>query len=59
MRDTWRLFAESGLSTTLHEGPYRPHVTLAVYESVDLDVLTPSLRELVRQGACPSGVAGS
>lgn len=44
VRDIWRMLADAGISRTLHHGPYRPHVTLAVYETIDRPTFTAALR---------------
>jgi len=44
VRDIWWTLAEAGLARTLHDGPYRPHVTLAVYDAIDRREFTATLR---------------
>ena len=45
IRAMWKLLADAGLSRTLHNGPYRPHITLAVYETVDREAFVPAARQ--------------
>src|SRR5258706_1687319 len=45
IRDIWAELAAHGISTLLHEGPYRPHVTLGVWERLDIDACVLALRE--------------
>lgn len=47
IRGIWKSLADSNLSRTLHEGPYRPHITLGVYETLDRPSFTTALREAV------------
>lgn len=35
VRAIWRILSEAALSSTLHTGPYRPHVTLGICEELD------------------------
>lgn len=44
VRDIWAEFAQLGVSRLLHDGPYRPHVTLAVWDVERLDPLITRLR---------------
>ncbi len=54
VRGLWRGVAERGWSRRLHEGPYRPHVTLGVWERLDLPRLVPALRgALASAGSFP------
>src|SRR5207249_672755 len=46
VRALWRMIAERGISRVLHDGPYRPHVTLGVWERLDLERFVPALRAL-------------
>ena len=34
LRHVWRQLAESGVDESLHVGPYRPHLTLGVWEAL-------------------------
>jgi 2'-5' RNA ligase len=34
VRDCWEKLAAAGIDSSLHEGPYRPHVTFGVWESL-------------------------
>jgi 2'-5' RNA ligase len=45
IRTIWKQLADAGLSRTLHDGPYRPHVTLAVYETIDRASFVPAARQ--------------
>lgn len=46
VRHTWARMAESGVSSLLCGGPYRPHLTLAIYSELDADALVPNLASL-------------
>jgi len=48
VRATWRLLSETGLSSVLHEGPYRPHITLGIYEQLDCSAFSGALRRANR-----------
>ena len=52
VRDIWQALHERNLCSTLHVGPYRPHMTLGVYQQLDsLPALTLALRQLTEQTA--------
>ena len=44
VRGIWKSLAEQGLSRAMHGGPYRPHVTLAVYESLAAHAASAALQ---------------
>ena len=47
VRDIWKSLHQAGLCSTLHLGPYRPHVTLGVYQQLEpLSTFTRALREV-------------
>jgi 2'-5' RNA ligase len=37
IRTVWKKMAESGVDETLHHGPYRPHVTLGIWNDLTVD----------------------
>lgn len=37
----WRQLAEAGVDDSLHAGPYRPHLTLGVWDDVPLEAVAP------------------
>jgi 2'-5' RNA ligase len=45
IRAMWKQLADAGVSRTLHDGPYRPHVTLAVFETIDREAFVPAIRQ--------------
>ena len=46
VRHTWARMAEAGVSSLLSDGPYCPHLTLAIYSELDADTLAPALASL-------------
>lgn len=46
MRQIWARMAESGVSSFLSAGPYRPHLTCAIYAELDIAKLAPALASL-------------
>lgn len=46
VREVWRRMAEAGVDGSLAAGPYRPHVTLGVWETLLPDEATARLRGL-------------
>src|SRR6476661_2124426 len=55
VRELWRAVAEAGLDRSLHDGPYRPHVTLGVWEELPPGDATAALRRAVA-GRAPVAV---
>jgi 2'-5' RNA ligase len=54
VRAIWRLLGEAGLSSDLHEGPYRPHVTLGIHDELDRSAFSAALRGALRgRGGLP------
>ena len=51
VRATWRLLSETTLSSALHEGPYRPHITLGIYEQLDRSAFSGALRRAIQAHA--------
>lgn len=47
VRSIWRLLSERHLSSSLHEGPYRPHITLGVCEELDRSAFSSALRRAI------------
>lgn len=43
VRRLWAGLAADGVSSVMHEGPYRPHVSLAVMDTAGLDALNAGL----------------
>ena len=43
IRDIWGELARAGISTQFHNGPYRPHITLSVYEDLDVERFSQAL----------------
>ena len=48
VRQAWTRMTETGISCLLSDGPYRPHLTLAIYAELDVDAFTPALAALAR-----------
>jgi 2'-5' RNA ligase len=48
VRTTWTLLSEAALSSAYHEGPYRPHITLAIYEQIDRTAFSAALHRAVQ-----------
>ncbi len=46
VRHVWTRMAQVGVSSLLSDGPYRPHLTLAIYSELDTDALAPDLASL-------------
>jgi 2'-5' RNA ligase len=59
VRTIWRLLSESHLSSALHEGPYRPHITLGVYEELDRNAFSGALRRAIRSLRRPPVILSS
>jgi len=49
IRSIWKALHEEGLSSFLWKGSFRPHVTLVIYETIDLVRLTAALNETLSQ----------
>lgn len=47
VRHAWARMAEDGISSLLSNGPYRPHLTLAIYEELNVDAFVHTLASLV------------
>jgi 2'-5' RNA ligase len=47
VRGIWKDLHENGINSTLHIGPYRPHITLGIYETLDINSFTSSLVERI------------
>ena len=47
VRGIWSQLASRGISSLLHDGPYRPHVTLGIYEELHVPEFSKALREAV------------
>ena len=45
IRAMWKRLADAGFSRELHDGPYRPHITLALYERIDRAAFVPATRQ--------------
>jgi len=43
IRKIWRCLHEQGINSTLHLGPYRPHITFGIYDSLDVNKFVPDL----------------
>jgi len=48
IRNIWKALSESNLSSVLWTGSYRPHITLAVCEELNLPLFKESLSELFK-----------
>jgi 2'-5' RNA ligase len=46
VRAVWRAVADAGVATKLVDGPYRPHVTLGVWERIDRPAVDEALAAL-------------
>jgi hypothetical protein len=46
VRELWRAVSEAGFDGSLHSGPYRPHVTLGVWERAERDAVACLLERL-------------
>jgi hypothetical protein len=44
IREKWQRLHAGGISTALCSGPYRPHITLGIWEQLDLDQLRAQLK---------------
>jgi len=54
VRRIWADLAREGISSIMHDGPYRPHVTLGVWREVDHNrVITSLERLLLNQATFP------
>ena len=47
IRAIWHDLHEAGISSFLHDGPYRPHITLAIYGQLDTGRFATTFREVV------------
>ena len=47
VRHTWAHMAEAGISALLSYGPYRPHLTLAIYDELNVNAFVHALTSLV------------
>jgi len=45
VREIWRCLHEKEIDSTLHVGPYRPHITFGIYDSLDVDQFVSSMRK--------------
>jgi len=46
VRRIWARMAEAGVSSFLSDGPYRPHLTCAIYAELDVAKFAPALASL-------------
>ena len=46
IRQIWARMAETGVSRFLSDGPYRPHLTCAIYAELDITGFAPALASL-------------
>jgi len=54
IRMVWKSLNERSINSTLHTGPYRPHITFGINDRLDVDKFVESLRtELNGTGAFP------
>jgi len=44
VREIWQGLHERDVNSTLHLGPYRPHITFGIYGSLDLDGFIPAIQ---------------
>lgn len=51
VRAIWRLLSERSLSSALHDGPYRPHITLGICEELDRSAFSGALRRAIEAHA--------
>jgi 2'-5' RNA ligase len=51
VRAIWKLLSEASLSSDLHKGPYRPHITLSIYDELDRSAFSGALRGAVQAHA--------
>jgi 2'-5' RNA ligase len=49
VRGLWNSMANAALDDSLHTGPYRPHITLGVWEELPTEAATAALTELSAQ----------
>lgn len=52
VRHAWTRMAEAGVSSLLSDGPYHPHLTLAICSELDADALAPDLASLASTQDC-------
>jgi hypothetical protein len=43
IREIWRCLHEQGINSTLHLGPYRPHITFGINDYLDVNKFVPEL----------------
>jgi 2'-5' RNA ligase len=48
----WTRMAQTGVSSLLADGPYHPHLTLAIYSELDADALAADLAALANTQEC-------
>jgi len=54
VREIWRCLHEKGIDSTLHAGPYRPHITFGIFDSLDVSrFVTAMQKELHEFGPLP------
>lgn len=44
IRDVWKVLYERGIDSTFHLGPYRPHITLALFKTPNIQPFSERLR---------------
>jgi 2'-5' RNA ligase len=49
VRDIWRQMAKAAVDESLHAGPYRPHITLGIWEEVRVDAASTRLKSLASE----------
>ena len=47
MRDLWRAMADAAVDDSLHVGPYRPHITLGVWDDLMLQMASSRIAVVV------------
>ena len=47
IRDLWRRMAEAAVDDSLHAGPYRPHITLGIWEDAPAETASTAVAEVV------------
>ena len=52
VRDLWEVIAEAGLPSPLADAGYRPHISLAICESLDVAAILPELQSFA-EGLAP------
>lgn len=51
IHEIWQDLHEQGINSTLHVGPYRPHITLGIYDKLDVDSFVMALDEELKNVA--------